>query len=137
MRLRRNDQGGFTLIEVMIAMVVMVIGLTGVIMMQSAAVRGNRQSAQYSRAALLAEERMEQLRGETVAQLQAGAPIAFTTTFVDKSVTYTTTYTVITPLSGNPNLAQIKVTTSYAENGDTTDLHVATVEMIRTTLENM
>ena len=35
-RRRRGEEGGFTLIEILIALLVMMIGMAGVVMMQSA-----------------------------------------------------------------------------------------------------
>jgi prepilin-type N-terminal cleavage/methylation domain-containing protein len=50
---------GFTLIEVMIAMLLLLIGMTGVALAQVQALRSNSNSAQRSKALYLAEEGLE------------------------------------------------------------------------------
>jgi type IV pilus assembly protein PilV len=131
----RKGEGGFTLIEIMVSMLVMVIGLAGVMMMQSTAVKGNRQSARFSRAALLAEELMEELRGRPVATLEAteGAAIAPLTI---NSVTYNRDFQV-DDVPGQTGLVKVTVECTYAEEGDLTDMHTARVEMVRTRLESI
>jgi prepilin-type N-terminal cleavage/methylation domain-containing protein len=54
----RREQG-FTLIEVMIAMLLLLIGMTGVALAQIQALRSNNNSAQRSKALYLAEEGLE------------------------------------------------------------------------------
>ena len=50
---------GFTLVEVMIAMLLLLIGMTGVALAQIQALRSNNNSAQRSKALYLAEEQLE------------------------------------------------------------------------------
>ena len=57
-QMERREQG-FTLIEVMIAMLLLLIGMTGVALAQIQALRSNNNSAQRSRALYLAEEGLE------------------------------------------------------------------------------
>src|SRR5262245_14677033 len=132
---KKEKDGGFTLIEIMVAMLVMVIGLAGVMMMQATAVKGNRQAARFSRAALLAEELMEELRGSPVTTLEAteGAAIAPLTI---NTVIYNRSFTVDN-VPGQLGLVKVTVVCTYAEEGDLADLHTARVEMLRTRTEAM
>jgi type IV pilus assembly protein PilV len=132
--MKRERESGFTLIEVMVAMIIMVIGLTGVLMMQASVTRGNRQSAQITRCAQIAEERMEQLRGTPINTLTLNAATAMPPNVTDKGITYSVTYTVTTPLAADPNLALIEVVASYNDDGIP---HNAKVQLVRTTLESM
>ena len=56
---RDAREQGFTLIEVMIAMLLLLIGMTGVALAQIQALRSNNNSAQRSKALYLAEEGLE------------------------------------------------------------------------------
>ena len=56
---RTAPEQGFTLIEVMIAMLLLLIGMTGVALAQVQALRSNSNSAQRSKALYLAEEGLE------------------------------------------------------------------------------
>jgi prepilin-type N-terminal cleavage/methylation domain-containing protein len=56
------DNQGFTLIEVLVAMVVATIGLMGIAMMQSYAIEGNGTASRYSQATSLAQARLEQIK---------------------------------------------------------------------------
>ena len=57
------DRRGFTLLEVMIAMVVTAIGLLGIAGMIVTAIRGNTYSARLMEATNLAQDKVEELRG--------------------------------------------------------------------------
>ncbi|NLD36609.1 MAG: prepilin-type N-terminal cleavage/methylation domain-containing protein [Desulfatiglans sp.] len=59
----RFCQGGFTVIEVMIAITILAIGLLGIASMQMNAIRGNSLSDNITCALALAEDKMEELMG--------------------------------------------------------------------------
>jgi len=58
---KRNREQGFTLIEVLIAIVILTVGLLAVGTMQISAIRGNFMSGNTSIALSLASEKMEDL----------------------------------------------------------------------------
>ncbi len=66
MRRRKREEKGFTLIEVMIAIVVLAIGLLAVAQMQLLAVKGNSYGSKMSVAALLAQDMIERIRQNAV-----------------------------------------------------------------------
>jgi type IV pilus assembly protein PilV len=89
MKGRPNGEGGFTLLEVIIAISVLTIGLLAVASMQIAAIRGNDNASHITEATTLAQDRLEKLLAMTYtdAQILDGNPAVGTPT----------TYTVATP----------------------------------------
>ena len=65
---RRRD-GGFTLIELMIAMTVLIIGIAGILSMQMTAMRSSAYSRHATEASVLGEDTMEALRTVPVASI--------------------------------------------------------------------
>jgi len=58
----RKKQAGFTLLEVLVAMVILAIGLLGLTALQIVAVKGNTYSNEMTHAAMLARQKFEQFR---------------------------------------------------------------------------
>jgi prepilin-type N-terminal cleavage/methylation domain-containing protein len=58
----RTDNQGFTLIEVLVAMVVATIGLLGLAMMQGYAIQGNATGSKFTRATFLAQQQLELIK---------------------------------------------------------------------------
>ncbi len=56
----KNNQHGFTLIEIMIAMVVFAIGILAVAAMQTSAIKCNSRASGLTEATIVADSRMEQ-----------------------------------------------------------------------------
>ncbi len=67
----KNKQG-FTLVEIVIAIVILSVGLLALINLQWMAIRGNSDSKEMTRAIFLAETRMEQLKNTPFASLVIG-----------------------------------------------------------------
>jgi len=65
---------GFTLIEVMVAMLVFSIGILGVVTMQTSSVSGNAKARYISEAANFASDRMETLLDTDYSLIIDGAP---------------------------------------------------------------
>ncbi|NLC72058.1 MAG: prepilin-type N-terminal cleavage/methylation domain-containing protein [Desulfuromonadaceae bacterium] len=55
------DEAGFTLIEVLIALVIFAVGILGVALMQMTAIRGNSTANQVSEATVFATDQLERL----------------------------------------------------------------------------
>ena len=75
-----TDPRGFTLIEVLLAMTLLVIGVSTLASLAAIATRANTAARTTTRASLLATQKMEQLRALTWGYDAAGRPIADTTT---------------------------------------------------------
>jgi len=129
----RRPDGGFTLMEVMVSLVVLAIGMLGIMALQATTVRGNRMSRELERARVYAAAIMEDLRGRDLTGLSGDTQLDDVTT-VD-GVTYHRKYTVAA--SGGANLKLLTVEVSFAENGQTSETHKATLQMLRTTMEKL
>ena len=77
---RRPRQGGFTLIEVMVALIVLVLGVLGAAAMTLTAIRDSRQSGLRSTASALAYEISDLMRAnpgqEAIFKASTSAPVA-------------------------------------------------------------
>jgi len=67
--LRRKSQG-FTLIEVMIALVILATGLLALMTMQIVSIRANAFSSEMTYASMLAQSRLEQIRNMSYDSVQ-------------------------------------------------------------------
>ena len=65
---RRQSQG-FTLIEVMIALIILAVGLLALMTMQIVSIRANAFSSEMTYASMLAQSRLEQLRNMDYASI--------------------------------------------------------------------
>ena len=61
--MKKNDEKGFTLVEILIAIVVLAIGVLAMGQMQIASIRGNSIANTLTEATTLAQDRMENLIG--------------------------------------------------------------------------
>ncbi len=71
-RLGRRGAQGFTIIEVMVALLVLVVGLVGVIAMQIVAIQGNAVAREASEAIILAEHIHTTLQQDALAWTDSG-----------------------------------------------------------------
>ncbi len=131
----RRGERGFTLIEVLVALLITIIGLAGVRMSQAASSKANRQNGEFTRASMIAEETIEAARGTTMASLLAGAtyqPQTF------NGVTYSISMTAV-PLATATNIVLLTVAVTYSEDNDTTAVDDRTVryQVLATQTETM
>jgi len=74
-RLRRQE--GFSLIEVLIALVILAVGLLGLAMFQVTAIKGNAIASKWTVATELAQDRLERFRHVNWASIQPSVPAGF------------------------------------------------------------
>jgi type IV pilus modification protein PilV len=86
---------GFTLIEVMVALVIMLIGMLGVIGMQYYAVTGNTASREMRVATNLTQQIIEQIRSTPYQSLAAGTDAPAGDPTMTGGVNYTRTWWVV------------------------------------------
>jgi len=94
-----KKQKGFTLIEVMIAMVVLLVGILGVMSMQYYSVSGNASSREMRIATGISQQLIEQLKATPYAELASGAdpdPVPMNETTISSGIDYTMRWWVIT-----------------------------------------
>jgi type IV pilus assembly protein PilV len=127
----RRKEGGFTLIEVMIAMLLLLIGVAGVLRLQMVSVRATSFSRHATEATIVAEDKMEELMsldgsiiltGPTVCAPPGGpVPCAFDTVdekaVDDPAGEYTRTWTSVASIV-NPGTQDISVTVGWTERGN-------------------
>jgi prepilin-type N-terminal cleavage/methylation domain-containing protein len=129
----RDRQAGFTLTEIMIALLVMMVGLAGVMSMQRTAMKANQSARRIDRARMIAEQTIEEQRSRAPTVLTNGTTNLADMTTVD-GVTYHRSIAIVDAL-GNTALALITVDVSYGEEGDESDLHHVRLQLVRTRTE--
>lgn len=125
-------QAGFTLIEIMVSLAVIIIGLLGIMALQATTVRQNRLSRAIERGRIYAAQMMEDLRSKPAAGLVSGSYPAVPT---PDGLTYTRSYTV-GGVTGSNNLILITGTASFVDTTDGTT-HSTSMQIVRTTLETL
>ncbi len=109
-----NRQGGFTLLEVIMAISILTVGLLAVGAMQVSAIYGNSLAGRMTEATSMAEEKLEELLSleytltSTNADLEEGEHSGGT------DAGYTTTWTVVNN-SPVPNTKEITVTVTWRD----------------------
>ena len=86
--LAKQAQDGFSLIEVLVAIIILSIGMLGAVGMQSAALRSNKESRNQAAAVTFARELGEKMRGNHTVAIQttsANNPYLFDTTLTGTS----------------------------------------------------
>jgi type IV pilus assembly protein PilV len=110
-RLKLGGQKGFTILEVLVAMIVLAIGLLGLAPMFVMSMRGNQFSREVSETAYLAQDRIEQLKNQSII-----SPIPFNETAASGSYTRTVNVSDQT-VDGTipPGVYRINVTLSWTD----------------------
>lgn len=115
------DNGGFTLIEVMIALLLLLIGVAGVLSLQMVSVKATGFSRHATEATILAEDKMEELMTIAPAELVDGTDIVDSDGVASATGFYVRAWTVVP--DGTVN--QVTVTVNWNERG--TEPHAITV----------
>lgn len=117
---RHSRQEGFTLIEVMIALLLLLVGVAGVLTLQMVSVRATSFSRHATEATIVGEDKMEELMTMTGGQLLAldGTFDDVNEMAIDTAATdpYTRTIRVVdSPFS--PGILDVRVTVAWLERG--------------------
>jgi type IV pilus assembly protein PilV len=101
-RMHRMKTEGFTLIELVVAILVFALGIMGIMKMHSATVQSNNYSMQLTEAVNIGETQLEILRGLdfTTSTMSVGAHN--TTTARSRGIPYNVSYTVTNPGTSTP-----------------------------------
>jgi prepilin-type N-terminal cleavage/methylation domain-containing protein len=114
---------GFTLIEVMIALVVMSIGLTALAAVQISAIRGNDFSKRMTTAISIAEAKMEQIKSNSYANIISESSIQIT----QSSMNFTRQVTVTNNIAPLTNTKMVNVTVSWSEGSKSHSVPITTI----------
>lgn len=113
---------GFTIIEIMIAMTVLVIGMAGIVKLTVASMRASALSRHATEATVLAEDKMEFLRTVPVAALVSGTDQVDARGKVVADAPYTREWAVaVAPAFAT---LTVSVTVTWYEEGGTDPLQV-------------
>jgi type IV pilus assembly protein PilV len=113
---------GFTLIEIMIALVVMSIGLTALAAVQISAIRGNAFSKRMTTAMSIADGKMEQIKNGSYASI-----ISESATQVTQSNMNFTRQVTVTNNSPLANTKTVNVTVSWSEGSKSHMVPITTI----------
>ena len=148
---RRRREGGFTMIELLITITVVVIGFGGVLALHLAIIGGNAASARDAEAVAIAARTIEQLRSESVSGMvqdltgsaSTALPVvgAAMPTVVGRSgMTYARKATVEELTAASPDLIRIHVDVSWTDDGAAANAghdHGVSLELVRTRQEGL
>lgn len=109
----RRGHDGFTVMEVMVALTVLLIGIGGILSLQISSLRASGYSRHAAEAAVVGEDRIELLRLVPPAQLASGSDVVNEMGIADSEGRYTREWTVT--LDGT--LATIVVEVKWVERG--------------------
>jgi type IV pilus assembly protein PilV len=110
----RRGQGGFTIIELMIALTILLIGITGILSMQLTSMKATSYSRHATEASVLAEDLMEELRTLPITDVVNGSETVDAQGNFDAQGIFTRTWTVATA----GTLVTVTVTVSWNEHGN-------------------
>lgn len=156
-RQRRSDrrqQGGFTLLELLITAVITVIGFAGLLGLHLSAIGANGLSGRAAEAVAVCTRSMEQLRSETVTGMiqdltgSAATPLPLTNVAMStmtgrNGMTYRRLVTVTELTATSPDLILIHVAVDWTDDGavlasdNGVHDHEVVLEMIRTRQEGL
>jgi prepilin-type N-terminal cleavage/methylation domain-containing protein len=114
---------GFTLIEVMIALVIMSIGLTALAAVQISAIRGNDFSKRMTTAISIAEAKMEQINSSSYANILSESSIQIT----QSNMHFTRQVTVTNNIAPLTNTKTVNVRVSWSEGSKSHSVPITTI----------
>jgi type IV pilus assembly protein PilV len=110
LRVRVKNETGFTVIEALVAMAIFAVAVLGLAVSATSVIRGNHTSLLQTTANNIAQDKLEELKSKTSANIISGGPAVQTI----NSETFSTTWTVTSgsPVSG---MKRIDVTVTWTD----------------------
>jgi len=113
----RRQQAGFTMIEVMVAMLLTALTVIGVLGLYRIESRASGFSRRETEAAVLAQDKLEELRTQLAPTGAVAATIDYPTDQFTGTYTFKRTYTIAT--TADPAVFKITVDVTWDEDGVT------------------
>jgi general secretion pathway protein I len=114
---RKKNQAGFTLVEVLVAMAIFGIAVLGLAMSATSVIRANQTGLVETTAANIAQDKLEELKSKTAANIISGGPTV--QTINGEAFTCTWTVTSGSPVSGMKRIVVTVTWTDYASRSVT------------------
>jgi len=112
---RVGHQTGFSLLEMLITIIVLASGLLAIGSMYGAILNANTLSKQRSEAVVLAEKKLEELRGQSYASLVSATDTVTAASSSGSSANYQRSWSVVTA-SGGLAYKDVGVTVTWTDN---------------------
>lgn len=124
-----KDKQGFTLVEFLIATVILSVGLLALINLQWTAIRGNSDSKEMTRAIFLTEKKMEELKNAPYGALVIGTTQDINNPMngLGQSGGIFSRYWTIQPYLGSNFMKQVTVNVSWTLKGQSHNTTYQTV----------
>jgi prepilin-type N-terminal cleavage/methylation domain-containing protein len=138
-----RGQRGFTVLEIMVALMVFAIGSAGIVALLTTTIASHRTARRLERAKSIAVQSMEDLRSTAITATASTTRLADVTT--PEGVTYYRRWQV-TPSATSETLAVVSVVAGWLESDPSSapsdpfsepEFHGARVHMLRTTTESL
>jgi prepilin-type N-terminal cleavage/methylation domain-containing protein len=124
---KRKKQKGFTLVEILIALALSLVGLMGLMALQLLAVRSNANSRNFAEATALAQEKIESLQSTSYVSIAAATESNLGAT---PGATLTP-YTRITTVADNGSYKTISVAVSWSDDYRAGKTHAVTLYLVK------
>ncbi|HEX2975016.1 MAG TPA: type IV pilus modification protein PilV [Bacteroidales bacterium] len=124
-----SGKRGFTLIEVLIAMFILVVALLGLLSLSTMVIKGNSFSKTTTMATTLAKDKLEDIKNKSYDNIVSATDYATSNGVVSTTSTgayYTRTCTV-TPDSPAANMKSISVQVAWLWNGTSRSMSTSTI----------
>ena len=144
-------EAGFTLVEVLIALTVTVVGLMGLLSVHTTTLKGNRDSGRASEATAIAQQSIEEVRAlaiegatNSITAKYGALPfsnVPMDTVFGRAGVVFKPQLSVVELTTVSPDLVHIRVVVEWADGGDdptsvpAANKHKVALELVRTRQE--
>lgn len=129
---KRSRSGGFTLIELVVAILVFALGIMGILKMHQATVQANNFSMQLTEAVNAAEDQMEFLRGLSFNHNSMSIGAHNTTTTISRNIPYNVSYQVATTPGTGGNGRTVTISVTWQEKSLN---HIFTLPLVMDELE--
>ena len=111
-----STEEGFTLIEIMIALVILSVGLVALAGLQVSAIKGNAFSKRMTTAVSIANEKLEKLKNSSYASIISESPIQVTITQPNQPSMAFTRQVIVVNNSPLTNMKTVNITVTWSDS---------------------